>query len=78
MLSKTHFDVICWNNNAHFRGFDSSAARLNKTFRSGIIRLGMEDADGRTDPHRSAPPSSPPTGLFPPEPVGGAPEVQTF
>lgn len=59
MLSKTHFDVICWNNNAHFRGFDSSAARLNKTFRSGIIRLGIEDADGRTDPHRSAPPPTP-------------------
>lgn len=77
MLSKTYFDVICWNNNSHFRGFDLSAARLNKTFRSGIIRLGIEDVDGRILQGAigaSTPP--PPTGLFLPEPVGGAPEVQ--
>lgn len=64
MLSKTHFDVICWNNNAHFRGFDSCAACLNKTFRSGIIRLGIEDADGRIP--IGAPPLPLPTHGFVP------------
>lgn len=63
MLSKTHFDVICWNNNAHFRGFDSCAACLNKTFRSGIIRLGIEDADGRIP--IGAPPPLPTHGFVP-------------